>query len=258
MKTNDFYTSIDDAKIEIQKRWQDADLRDRVRLYLGGEIPTIFHNKPYAVVSRNIATPDIECMRFLELSQEIGLHPVVFEGVRDKFSSASSDKIGLVKLSIFDGYNKNNELLNHYRKIIDMSANDGMRFNEIDTIWGENLVKFHHRILQLHINQEIELFDDFDWFKSRKMKTTIDEYYKNFLCFFACYGVLFENFVTDHSEKVFFDNTIKPAFDFVTKKFGVSPLIVELAPHEEADDPYWWCYPSEVENYFIDVFTSIE
>lgn len=248
MKTNDFYTSIDDAKTEIQKRWQDAGLRDRVRLYLGGEIPTIFHNKPYAVLSRNIATPDIECMRFLELSQEIGLPSVVFEGASDKFVSLASDKMGLVKLSFFDGYDKNHAIMRHYRKIINIAQNDGKKFDEITTLWGENLVEFHHRILRKFVVEEVQIFDDLNWYRENVGGSTqAKDYYKIMFAFFVVYGVQFENYVTDAHEQEFFVDVVRPAFDFVFKEFGVRPLIVELAPHDEADSPYWWCYPQEIE-----------
>ena len=247
-KMDYFYMSLESAKKEIKSRWQNEDLKKKVANFIDSALPSVFSN-PCAVLSRNIATPDIECVRFVKLSQDIGLDPIVCEGANDKFSSASSDKVGLVKLSFFDGYDKNNDLCYHYRKIIDIPANDGKKFCDITTLWGENLVDFHHRILKSYIPQNVVLFDDFEWFREKGMKTNINEYYRNFLCFFVCHGVLFENFVTDDSEQEFFETIVKPAFDFVEHEFGVKPLITELAPHNEASNEYWWCYPIEVEKY---------
>ncbi len=246
------YTNIDDASLEIKNRWNNDGLKKKVLEYFDGDLPKTFC-EPRAVLSRNIATPDIECVHFFNLAKKIGLLPIICEGVGDKFSSASSDKVGLVKLNFFDGYDKNHQLLRHHKKIIDIPSNDGKKFNVINTLWGENLVDFHHRILKEYLHESVDLFDDFDWFHKIGMKTTIGEYYKNFFVFFVCHGVLFENFVTDAEELEFFDKIVQPAFEYIESYFGVKPLIVELAPHDQANNPYWWCYPSDVEKYILKV-----
>lgn len=245
----DFYTSLEDAKVEIQKRWQDEELKERVRVYLGGKIPEPFLQEPRAVLGRNIATPDLECMRFVKLSEQIVLSPAIFEGLHDKFASLATDKMGLVKLSFFDGYDKNGGVRNHYRKIVDIPQFDGKPFTDITTLWGENLVAFHHRLLRAYITQKVELFDDLQWYKDTVGGSTeAKEYYKVMMAYFVVHGVQFENYVTDDSEQEFFDTVVKPAFDFVTEEFGVRPLIVPLAPQDEASSPYWWCYNKEIES----------
>jgi hypothetical protein len=243
------YMSLREAKEVLQSRWEDDHLKKKVQDYFGVNIPIELSKKPHAILVRDIATPDIECMRFLELSKEISLSPIVFEGISDKFASLATDKMGLAKLSFFDGYDKNGGVRNHYRKIVDIPKFDGKPFKDVYTLWGENLVDFHHRILRKHILQEeIDLFDDLEWYKENVCGSMrAKEYYRILMAFFVVHGIQFENYITDDNEQEFFDEVVKPAFDFVTEKFGVKPLIVSLAPNDEARNPYWWCYRSEIE-----------
>ena len=252
----DFYTTIEDAIIEIQKRWNDVDLKNSIISYFGNNLPEFF-SCPRAILVRNIATPDIECMYFVNLAKKYLLTPIVFEGPDDKFTSLASDKMGLVKMSFFDGYDKNHHVRNHFHKIIDIPLNDGKKFNEINTVWGENLVGFHHRLLGKYISQKIDLFDDLRWYKETLGGSTrAKEYYKILLAFFVVHGVQFENYITDESEQEFFDEIVIPSFDFVKEKFGVKPLIVELAPKNEASNIYWWCYKGEVEDSIVEAYKN--
>lgn len=242
------YTPLEEAKAEIWHRWNNESLKKEVVGYLGGFLPEFF-SAPRAILVRDVATPDVECMHFVDLAQKIDLMPTVFEGSDDKFVSLASDKMGLVKLSFFDGYDKNHHLRHHYKKIIDIPANDGKIFNEINTLWGENLVDFHHRLLNEYVPQKVELFDDLQWYRETIGGSTMaKDYYKILLAFFVVHGIQFENYITDESEQGFFEEVVKPAFDFVTEKFGVRPLITPLAPYAEASNPYWWCYKAEIEN----------
>lgn len=62
------YVSLEEAKEEIWRRWNDKDLRKKVEDFLGGDIPEPFKKEPRAVLARPITTPDIEHMHFLEMS----------------------------------------------------------------------------------------------------------------------------------------------------------------------------------------------
>ncbi|MFA5986082.1 MAG: hypothetical protein WC819_01885 [Parcubacteria group bacterium] len=241
-----FYTTIEDAKVEIQRRWKDDALKERVREYLSGEIPEPFQHEPRAVLSRNIISPDFELRHFVKMAQELHLAPLGLEGVHDIFVTNNEDKMLLVKPRFFKGYDKNHDVISQNKLIVDLAQAQGKRFDEIVTLWGEKLVDFHHRIAQKYVPQ-VEIFDDFEWFAENHMKTSIDQYYKKFLALFVAHGVLFENF-TDvvAGEEEFTREIFNPAFDEIVDTFGVSPLIIPAQPEEEVMDVYWWCYPKDV------------
>jgi hypothetical protein len=251
-----FYTPIDKVKEELERRLNNPDLKAKVQEYIDCDLPQPLVKGPRAVLCRDLATPDLECLYFVKQARSLMLAPVVFEGVEGKFVTLATDKLGLVKLRFFDGYDKNKNIRYHYRKLIDIPAFDGKRFCDIPTLWHENLVECHHRLLQSHVDAgNLEIFDDLRWFKKETGRSPhAFEYYKIFFSFFVCHGVQFENYITDESEQTFFYEVIQPAYEFVTSIFGVPPLVVELAPRGGASNPFWWCYPLEVEKELEMVF----
>lgn len=240
----DIYTPIEAAKEEIWRRWTDASLRERVKEYLNGDIPAVFQVEPMGVLDRNIISPDIEFSSFLELSSIAKIKPLGCEYLEDKFCSCNTDKLGLTKLAFFQGKNKKGEVILSYRTVVDCGHYDGKQFSDIKTLWGEDLVTFHHRILALK-GPKINIFDLSSWYKSHGKSAA--GYYRNFLALFVCNGILFENFVTDDSESEFADRVVIPAVRELEIKFGLKPLVVPLAPPDEASDKYWWCYPAQIE-----------
>lgn len=246
MNESRFYSSFEDVKIEIQKRWQNEALKERVRDYLNGDIPEPFQCAPRAVLSRNIISPDHELMHFLKMAEDLGLEPLGLEGINDLFVTNNEDKMLLVKLRFFEGYDKKHNVISRTKTIVDIKDAQGKKLSEITTLWGENLVDFHHRILHKYMSKKIELYDDFQWFTDSGMKTSIGQYYKNFLALFVVHGVLFENFTDVGNEAQFTQDIFLPAFHEVTEKIGVSPLIIPAQPEDEVMDMYWWCYPSIV------------
>ena len=63
---------------------------------LKGDIPEILkNNKKYAVLFRQIATPNYETKRFIALAKENNLCPVIFEYHNDKFTSNNEFKHSL-------------------------------------------------------------------------------------------------------------------------------------------------------------------
>jgi hypothetical protein len=245
---NNFYTTLEEARAEIWRRWNDADLRKKVNdYYFQGDIPIFFAENPRAVLARSIATCDIEFLHFFDLAGSIDLKPLVFEDVDDKFATMASDKVGLAKLSFFDRYDKKGDPIITKKKIVDMARYDGDRFCDIQTLWGENLVDFHHRLLDKYAPEKIEVFNDIAWHNHRfPVAKNAKEYYRFLFVYFICYGIQFENYITDESEHEFFDEVVKPAFDEVRNIFGIAPLIVELVPGKEAEKPYWWCFDKAI------------
>jgi hypothetical protein len=240
---DNIYTSLEEAGEEIRRRWQDQALRKRVEEYLGGDIPEPFREEPRAVLFRNIASPDIEFCHFVEQANRIGVKPLALEYTHDRFCTQNADKICLAKLAIFNGRNKHGGAIVSYKKVIDLKGEDNKRFCEINTLWGQNLVDFHHDLLRQQF-PEIEICDVSMWshFKER----CAAEYYQYFLALFAYHGILFENFITSEEEAVFSRAVVIPAFEFVEKRIGVKPIVVAIVAEEMLDDPYWWCYDARV------------
>jgi len=224
--------------------WNDKELRKKVEEYLG-EIPEFFQQEPRAVLFRNIASPDLEFLYWLDMAKTNGLSPLVLTYNDDKFCTRNSDKLGLCRLNIFEKRNKNGDCLMHYKKIVNLKSQDNKKFSEIHTLDGKSLLDFHKKLLMNSDGKDVEVVDMSAWIEKSGGKAV--EYYKKFFAFFIYHGILFENFVTDDSESEFEKAVILPAKDEVEKFFGIKPLIVPLAPDPE--DVYWWCYPSEIENF---------
>lgn len=193
---------------------------------------------------RNIVSPNNECNHFLELSNQVHLKPLGYEYSEDKFCSINQYKFCLCEMPFSRGRSKKRETIFHYRKIIDFHKYDGKPFNTIKTLWGENLVDFHHRILFVNLST-IELFDASLWYKANG--GIAEGYYQHFMAFFICNGILFENFLLDNREGTFTNQVVLPAIEKVKTYFGVKPLIVPISPQDEATDIYWYCYPKWVE-----------
>lgn len=239
------YTPLNVAKKEIWRRWNDENLKKKVADYLG-DIPEPFKNGPRAVLSRHVISPNMEFNYFYNLAKEIELEPLGLEGVIDNFCTANPDKSSLGKMPIIkikkgcEGYAEK-----RYFRAIDLGKNEGEKICDIKTLWGENFVEFHHRILN-SLFPDIEIFDDFIWFKKNNCSISPESYYSRFLSFFLCFGVLFENFYLDRNEIKFTNEVVVPNFLSIEKKFGVKPLIVPLAPLEDETSFYWQCYPDSL------------
>lgn len=239
----DIYTTLEDAKVEIQKRWNDKDLRKKVAAYLSNAIPKPFESEPRAVLARNIASPDIEFLHFLKKSKAIRLSPVVLEYLEDKFFTMSPDKMGLCKMNLFYGKDKSGKNIIKKKNIIDFKHNDKKKFNEIETIWGESLIDFHHSLIDTeknNFNLRDNVFDVSTWY--RHMGNNASDYYHFYLSLFICHGVLFENYIDDGCESKFTKNVFMPAFEKVEMELGLRPIIVALIPESELNDKKWWSY----------------
>jgi hypothetical protein len=239
----EIYTSLEEAKEEIWKRWENKTLREKVTEFMG-DVPPAFSKSPGAVLGRHIISPNNELLYFGKQSACINLKPVCIEYLHDKFCAMNGDKLYLAKMPFLRGQDKYGEVLFQYRKITDIKKYEGEDICDVETTWGEHLIDFHHRILS-NIHSDIEFFDVSSWYKSNGGSAAI--YYQKFLMLFVCHGVLFENFVTNAEEQRFAEEVVYPAFKEVEQLFGLKPLIVPLLPPHNASDKYWFCYSEDVE-----------
>ncbi len=242
MNPEDIYTPIEKVREILNSRRQDKFLLEKVSIFLKGRIPITLVNEPKAVLPRAIVSPDNEHIYFLELAKKIDLKPSSWEYLKDKFFTINEDKLCLGKMSFAMGNIEDSQVVN--KKILNFKEAEGKPFTEIKTLWGENLIDFHHRILDKS-GYGIELFDGSDWYRSFGDRSS--DYYVYYLAVFLCYGVLFENFICDNkqhpAEDKFTKNVLFPALKQIEAIFGMKPLIVKLLPKESEDKIFWWCYP---------------
>lgn len=237
------YSTLEEAKEEIWNRWNNTSLRKKAEDFLG-EVPGDLRCGPCAIMYRQITTPNTELIHFLSLAKQINLKPLSLEYLEDKFVTTNSCKLSWGKMAFYQGRNRNGEAIFYYKIIIDFFKSDGKKFREIKTLWGENFVDFHHRIIGKN-SSCIKILDFSSWYKKRGENAT--DYYPYILSLFVCHGILFENFLMYGKESNFTNKVVQPAIDKVKKHFGVKPLIVPLAPQNEVLDKYWWCYPNYIE-----------
>lgn len=233
----EIYTSVENAKEEIWRRWNDNALRQEVETFLG-EVPSVFRKEPKAVLFRQLMTPNYECIHFFDLARGLKLHPLGWEYLEDIFLTINKDKAYLGKMGFIDQPINGNGV--RYSRVIRLNENEKKKFTDIKTLWGENFVDFHHRILTQKI-AGLQLFDASQWYASKGGKAK--EYYQYFIALFLCHGILFENFITDEREREFTHLVVNPSIEKIEKRFGIKPLIVQLTVKNGLNERY---YPEDM------------
>ncbi|MFA5986081.1 MAG: hypothetical protein WC819_01880 [Parcubacteria group bacterium] len=234
------YTSLEDAKMEIHKRWNDVVLRAKVEEFLGDDITFLFKNGPRAITNQYVITPGHDTERFLQLAKEIKLEPLCLEFTKDKFVAKSIPKYLLGKLYFCDEFGLESFANVPYTKIINYNTEEGKRLCDVKTVWGQSLLDFHHDLTDMVMPDLVgNVYDFSDWFYRTRNLT--EYYYLYFLSLFLCHGILFENYVVEGDEGNFVREILLPSFTKVEEIFGVKPLICQLTPSEVLDDLYWWC-----------------
>lgn len=238
------YTPIDEALNALNERWKDRELEERTSTYLTDNVPESMIDGFSAVLSRHLVTPNYETRRFMIVPDVTGLKAVFFEYNADKFTSNNSLKYYLGKMVFHQGTGKNGGQKKIYENIIDFNSSNGKRIQDLKTLWGQNLVEFHHELMGVAFpNINHSLYDASDWF--HKNGPTAKNYYRNFLSLFIRHGILFENFEINGSEGQFVRDVFLPAFFEVWKNTNVKPLIVALEPTNIEGDIFWLSHPIE-------------
>lgn len=241
LKLENFYTPLEEAKEEIWQRWNDKELRRKVEDFLG-EVPDIFHYEPKAILFRYIATPDFEYTRARTLSDQLGLKLLYLEFSGDKFCTLNPDKRTLGRMIFFHAKNINGENIISKKNIFDLASYDGRPFREISTFSGENLVDFHHRLFQPYF-RSTDVWDITSFARQRGKNAF--ENYPYFLSLFAYFGILLEAYDINHSseELRFAQDIVCPAFNAISERLGVKPLVVRLYEKGDENNGFWSYYP---------------
>ncbi len=243
---NDFvYTPVDEAVQQIKLRRENFKLPDF------SFVPEVFKKAPRVVMFRQLVTPNYEITRFMGLSEVTSLKPLFFEYYHDKFTSNNELKHSLGRLFFYKGRGKDGRAMVDSLNIIDFNKSNGHTISSVKTLWGQSLIKFHHKLFRKRFVKQTKdiFFDASQWFA--KNGSSAAGYYKSFLSLFVKDGILFENFMLDYKEVAFTKEIFLPAFIAVMKETGHKPLIVALEPTEMEEDRFWMSHPPE-DKIFVD------
>lgn len=56
MNVNDIYTPLSEAKAELERRWEDKELKKKVEEYLGDNLLIPFNGEPRALCTFHVST----------------------------------------------------------------------------------------------------------------------------------------------------------------------------------------------------------
>lgn len=237
--------SLDEAREEIKKRWNDVELKSRIGDELGNKFMEQFKNIPRSVVFRQICPADNGFEFFYYSAKYMNTEPLVIEYLDDIFVHFNEEKKGLgrLRVKLEDGTPAMVDIMNFHE-------NEKKKLGDCVLKTGEKLVDFHHNLFKI-LNHDIEIADNSKWFHDIGKAS---EYYYYFLLHFIAHGILFENLTEgDEGQRGFADDIMMPFILRIKEKFGLYPLIVRSYPdgQDSKEDFFWWCYPPLQNRYII-------
>lgn len=248
---NYIYTNYSDLDEELKQRKKNIKLKKAVEKFWGNnKLTEIVSNEPRAVLSRAIFTPNLEFEYFIDVIKDFNLKPLLLE-YQGKFVAKNLEKYHLCRMFFREKAGKHGTLLMNSKNIVDFNITEGKDFSSIHTHWEENVVDFHHRLLEFKYPGMTKNIVNFtEWFNKTRYLT--EHYYFYFFSLFLYHGVLFENFlIDDKEESIFLKDHVFSSFEAVHEYFGVKPLIFSLLPIENEKFRTWFSYSPSVKS-FID------
>ncbi len=245
--SNDLYTNLADAVLELKRRRADVVLRKKVEEYLELDIPTLLDPDKglYSLLQRNIITPDFETKEFIEHSRKYSLTPTFFEYLDDLFIAENEDKHALGKLYFYLNTDKTGRSNMFGRKIIDFATAQKSKIRDIVTLSGEKLYDFHHRhFIKCYPELSLRFSDLSMWFK--RHGPAASKYYKAVFALCIYHTILFENFRHDDGgEDEFTQTVVMPAWNAVCAEFNIKPLICPVVDVTNENDIKWMGYENK-------------
>ena len=241
------YTPLELALEELHSRRHAMAGRTPGRDWLPCNLPG--HQQGCAFLSRYIATPNHETHRFLELADGAGLLPVIAGFALDKFVTRNPLKRALARMGFHCGYNRHGHSLVEFVNVLNDNQ-QGRTLESLQTFWGQSLIEFHHELLAHSLNggRHPHVFDASSQC-ARAGGNTAACYREFYLRLCVADGILFEDFLLDNMELPFTRDIVLPAFDEVTARFGLRPLIVHMTTPGEQDLPHWSWYPRDLKAF---------
>lgn len=227
------YYENTEAADELKKR---AGMRAQVEAWwreCGAGIPPVNGHLqiPRGLIGRHVATFRYEDEIFVQLAQEVGLHPLWLEYLGDRFTTAAPVKLALLQRFLFEGVGRSGGHKTRKEVLANAKHWDGKPLTDIVLNDGAKLIEFHHAWQeQLYPGAERIDFTSWLW---RAGKSS-DRYYELYLSLFVAHAVLFEDYHGGESGGKldnFTTRVFEAAHARVKARFGVDPLIVPLP---------WW------------------
>lgn len=248
------FTPLDEAVVEIERRRRDPVLIKKVRDYLHDDVPEHFtYSKPIFYLSRHIATPNYETLRFIELTQNYDLPRVIGVDPKDMFFAGNPLKRALGKMPVTKGTARNgDEIIEHFT-VVDFSKYDGHSLDSIVMKSGVSLTVFHEQLLREIYPTHLMIRNESDWVE-RCGRTDLINQYKKMFALLCVFGIMFESYPLSEYDLV--ANVVVPAFEEVTRVLGCTPLIVEHISPELELSRNWNAYPSVLYRFLHDSLTN--
>ena len=242
------YFSLDEARLEIRKRWNDTQLRNDVEAVLGDRILPGYKDSPKATLWKATISPDNTFDFFIACAAYINIEPVFLEHHFDKFTSLNEEKKNLGRLFLRE--NGNNKIFD----ICNIRENENNSIDEVILRNGQKLIDFYNTLFALSGHSCIRM-DISGW---TKVQGVADNYYYDYLLHFICHGVAFEIFLSDDEDKNevnFTKEVIIPKIEKIKKTFGLEPIIVKPYPDHQTkkEDFYWWSYNPFINDHLLNL-----
>lgn len=242
-----FSENMSDVLEELKRRQADRNLEQKLKeVWDSHQIPfaDFLNNGPYAVLSRSVATPNLEQLHFLETAGHHGLKPVILE-YDGKFVTKNLEKFCLCKMNFI---NNNQDLKSNKNiTVTDINKYQGKHMGEIKTFSNQSLIDFHHNLFWRYANtKSCQLYNFTEWFN--ETRTMGPDYYFFFLLIFIKNAILFDNYVlSDKFENEFIEKKIIPSIKDIVQVLGIKPLIFPLVETEDEANIKWLSYNEDVE-----------
>ena len=251
-----FFTQKEEAIKEIKRRRQDNELLKKVSNFLDGDIPDHFNKeKPILYLSRHLATPNYEALRFIEVCKLGGLPLVIGQDLKGTFVGNNELKRGLAKLAVTRGLSHTLNEIIEYFTIVDFSTEQGKPLSEVKTKAGTPIAKLHEKLLREIYPNSVEIVDESEWI-DRNSRNDIVKQYEKMLALMTVHGVMFESY--PETELDFVKSVLQPSFEKIEKEIGVRPLIVELISDEMELHRDWNSYPSVLYQFIKEEMDKID
>lgn len=237
------YTPLEEAVEELHNRRRRFEGKTPGRVWLQD------HPTGFAILPRDVATPNLEMRHFLKLVDGTNLRPMIAGFTRCKFVTHNPLKLALANMGFQDGFNRHGQPIVEFLNILNHNQ-QGRPMAELKTFWGQDFISFHHELLSLSLNghEHPVVFESSPQYL--RVRNSAAEYYRKFL-FRLCIadGILVEDYLLAGQELAFTRDVVLPAFNAVTAEFGLNPLIVRLTPPEEENSSHWFWYPGEMKAF---------
>jgi hypothetical protein len=241
------YFPLEDAVKELLERERDKQLEEYVEKSLPEGVPEAMKGEKSLVLCRHLATSNYEINRFAMVADSFPqFKSLILEYSDDTFNDVNEDKYYLGRLRFHKGVNKRGEPIVEHLNIIDFKSSNKKPISNLETVWGERLVDFHHHLFNTSFPQlQNNVFDFSAWL--RRIAPTAKQYYKSFFTLFLKDGILFENFMPEGKEFTFTRDIILPAILEIEQETGYKPLLVALEPTDIEGDNFWRSHSPKTE-----------